>query len=277
MVKIIDTLGTSRAVCVVGAGPPLLLLHGFTGSMATWYPFISKWARRYQVIAVDIVGHGQTKSPNDVDYYTMEHEAAALIECLNVINVKKANILGYSMGGRLALYMKVKYPDRVGQLLLESSSPGLLLEKERHDRQISDNDLADQIVSKGVTAFINQWEKLPLFATQKSLPIETKRLIRKERLSQTSEGLANSLRGMGTGIQPSLWDALKGTVDSADIIVGNLDHKFVEIGKLMIREIPQAKLNVITHAGHAIHVEQPGIFDRMVYDGFYQTILERND
>ncbi|TCP29840.1 2-succinyl-6-hydroxy-2,4-cyclohexadiene-1-carboxylate synthase [Scopulibacillus darangshiensis] len=274
MINLIETLGVNRSVHVAGDGPPLLMLHGFTGTMATWEPFIQKWSKRYKIIAVDIVGHGQTTAPNHISYYTMEHEASALIECLDVLAIEKVNILGYSMGGRLALYMKVHHPERVGNLILESSSPGLIESSERKERKNRDDALADRIMTKGLEAFVDDWEQLPLFATQKNLPLDKRQAIRTERMGQTAEGLANSLRGMGTGIQPSLWNDLSSISDKVYFIAGHLDQKFLDIGKRMVNRAPDGKLNVITQTGHAVHVEQPEIFDKIVYDDFYHLLTD---
>ncbi|WKB35098.1 thiamine pyrophosphate-dependent enzyme [Terrilactibacillus sp. S3-3] len=66
--KKISTLNVVHSVQILGDGPSLLLLHGFTGSKSTWQPFIQKWSQRYRTIAVDIVGHGETAAPDDTSF-----------------------------------------------------------------------------------------------------------------------------------------------------------------------------------------------------------------
>ncbi len=112
--------GVSYEYEVVGSGEPLLLLHGFTGSMETWRSFISSWSEQFQVIVVDLVGHGKTESPENVVHYDIRNVALQMKELLDYLHIEKAHILGYSMGGRLAITMACLYPDYVHSLLLEN-------------------------------------------------------------------------------------------------------------------------------------------------------------
>jgi len=160
--------GIRYAYEVSGNGAPLLLLHGFTGSKATWKPFIPLWSQRYRTIAVDIIGHGESDSPDQITHYTMEAFACTLEILLQNLGIQKTNILGYSMGGRIALYLTVKRPELIRAVLLESASPGLETKEERLNRIQQDEALADFITENGLIAFVNRWESLPLFASQKN-------------------------------------------------------------------------------------------------------------
>lgn len=260
---------------IVGTGAPLLLLHGFTGSKNTWAPFIPMWSKKFQIISVDIIGHGETDSPEEVLPYTMPEVAEALEILLNNHGITKTHVLGYSMGGRLALYLMMTRPELIGSVLLESASPGLLSREEQESRIKHDTALADKIVRQGVEAFVNEWERIPLFSTQLSLPDAVKQRIRKERLSQTSQGLANSLRGMGTGMQPSLWESLTECHKQVMLVVGQLDTKFVNIAGEMEKQLPKCRKIVVEGVGHAVHVESPHIFGNIVYDDFSLMIEEK--
>ncbi|MFC4619597.1 2-succinyl-6-hydroxy-2,4-cyclohexadiene-1-carboxylate synthase [Camelliibacillus cellulosilyticus] len=269
--------GIAISVDVRGSGQPLLLLHGFTGSKATWAPFLDRWSQRYQTIAVDLVGHGETEAPDAVDLYTMEAAANQLASLLSHLKVSKAHVLGYSMGGRLALYLAIYRPELVANVLLESASPGLSAAGDRFDRIRRDEALADSIIADGVAAFVRQWEKQPLFASQSSLPAEAKLRLEKERLSQTPLGLANSLRGMGTGRQPSLWEKLNICRSPVWLVAGELDTKFTEIADRMAERLPNAEKIIVKGAGHAVHLEKPEIFGKIVYEDFFHHVVERVD
>ncbi|GGE49993.1 putative 2-succinyl-6-hydroxy-2,4-cyclohexadiene-1-carboxylate synthase [Pullulanibacillus camelliae] len=264
--------GVDYFVMVQGEGPPLLLLHGFTGSHHTWSSFIAQWSRRYKVIALDIIGHGQTECPQVDTLYTMSEAAKSINAILDELGMDKVNVLGYSMGGRLALYFAVHYSHRVSGLLLESASPGLALKEERDARIQKDNALAQKIIDKGVEAFVNEWEKIPLFSTQEHLTQTVKEAVRKERLQHHPIGLANSLRGMGTGRQPSLWEALKDLEQPVLLVVGEKDRKFLNIAQEMKQRLPMSFLIIVQQAGHALHVEVAEKFDKIVYDDFYRMI-----
>jgi 2-succinyl-6-hydroxy-2,4-cyclohexadiene-1-carboxylate synthase len=249
-----------------GKGTPLLLLHGFTGSVENWSEHIQSLAREFRVIAVDLPGHGLTEAPDQVEYYRMDRVAADLIKILDKLAISQAHLIGYSMGGRLALYTAIHYPDRTGSLILESASPGLETEAERFLRRQEDEGLAQKIVQKGVVAFINDWEKLPLFASQTELSENARAQLRKQRLQNETTGLVNSLRGMGTGVQDSLWGRLPDVKCPVLLLSGEQDIKFTMIAWQMINLLPNAQLQIVMDAGHTIHLEQPELFDQYVMD-----------
>jgi 2-succinyl-6-hydroxy-2,4-cyclohexadiene-1-carboxylate synthase len=249
-----------------GEGPPLVLLHGFTGSGRSWDRFIPSWSSHFRTIAVDLIGHGQSEAPDDPSRYSMEHVVQDLAALLDQLEVGEASVLGYSMGGRLALSFAVLQPERVRALVLESASPGLRTEEEREARRNRDGQLADRIEREGIERFAEDWENLPLFESVKRLPQEDQLRIRRQRLLNRPSGLANSLRGMGTGAQPSWWDRLHTLPMPALLLAGALDGKFHRIAGEMAALIPNASFVPVPDAGHMIHVEQAGIIDTIVRD-----------
>ncbi|MFP7170539.1 2-succinyl-6-hydroxy-2,4-cyclohexadiene-1-carboxylate synthase [Terribacillus sp. 7520-G] len=239
----------------------LLLFHGFTGTHQTWMPFLDSWAGEHHVIAVDMPGHGKTPIEDDLSMERFTDEIAAFLDLQGIAKVK---LLGYSMGGRAALAFACRYPDKLSGLLLESSSPGLRTAEERLARQQQDERLASRLEEDGLEKFVDFWEDIRLFETQKSLPEPMRKQIRKERLSQQASGLAASLRTMGTGKQTSNWDKLAQLDKPVVLVAGALDHKFVGINQDMERQLPAAALHIVASAGHCVHVEQPRIFDKIV-------------
>jgi 2-succinyl-6-hydroxy-2,4-cyclohexadiene-1-carboxylate synthase len=237
--------------------PFLLLLHGFTGSAQSWRPLLPTLSLHFQVITPDILGHGRSPIPPSPADYQMAKVAATLITLLDQHTRQPAHLLGYSMGGRLALYLAIHYPHRFRSLILESASPGLKTEAERESRRQRDNALADRIERDGIEAFVDFWETLPLWASQEQLPAPTRARLRQQRLQNNPIGLANSLRGMGTGVQPSLWPHLAEVTTPVLLLTGELDRKFVSIAQEMAPLFPRAQHIIIPHAGHTIHLERP--------------------
>ena len=252
------------ACTVEGSGPALLLLHGFTGSRLNWQPLIQALAPEHRMIAPDLLGHGKTAHPGDPQRHSMPQAAADLAQIISTLGENRIDLLGYSMGGRLALYFALHYPHLVHRLVLESASPGLKSEAERLARRQSDEELAQRIERDGIPAFVDAWERLPLFASQTRLPEETRRHLRQQRMGSTASGLANSLRGMGTGAQPSLWESLHELNQPVLLIVGELDEKFTRINQLMAASLPNAEIQIIPDAGHTVHLEQPGDYLQQV-------------
>ncbi|MBU8879862.1 2-succinyl-6-hydroxy-2,4-cyclohexadiene-1-carboxylate synthase [Bacillus sp. FJAT-29790] len=243
---------------------PLLLLHGFTGDSAAWREFEPQWKRHSNTITVDIIGHGKTDSPLDESRYDIESMASDLHKLLKEMGIEQTDLLGYSMGGRLAITFALKFPKMVRKLILESSSPGLETEREREARRIQDEQLAWRIQEYGVNGFVEYWENIPLFQSQKRLPENLRKKIRMQRLNNSQVGLINSLKGMGTGSQPSFWEELDQLNIPTLLITGSLDEKFCRIADKMIEKLKKGEWVSITDCGHAIHVENPEIFGTIV-------------
>lgn len=246
---------------ITGEGIPVVLLHGFTGSTTTWNNIIESSPQGIQYITIDLPGHGRTKG-NLIK--TMDATCSDLYKLIQHLKLGEFYLVGYSMGGRTALTFALKYPEQLQGLVLESASPGLKGDAERKVRKENDATLAERILSNGVEAFIDYWENIPLFHTQKLLSEEQQQAIRNERLSQDAEGLASSLRGMGTGMQASNWEQLADVQIPVHLLVGSLDEKFVEINLRMAELLPNAILEIFEDAGHAIHIEKPADFNAYI-------------
>ncbi|HZU00093.1 MAG TPA: 2-succinyl-6-hydroxy-2,4-cyclohexadiene-1-carboxylate synthase [Ktedonobacteraceae bacterium] len=247
--------------------PTLVLLHGFTGSAAGWGDCLDSFAAcGLRVLALDMLGHGQSDAPEDPARYSMEHCRHDILTGLEVLGVRKgeAILLGYSMGGRIALY--TAFSGFFRALILESSSPGVADPSEREQRRLSDEALAARIEREGIARFVEHWEQLPLFASQARLPQEMREELHTQRLRNDAKGLAQSLRGVGTGVQPPLYAHLPMLLIPVLLIAGELDTKFCTIARQMAQALPQARLSIVPDAGHTVHVEQPEVFDTLVMD-----------
>lgn len=266
--QIVEANGLTYRIDICGSGPPLLLLHGFTGSGRNWHPHLPAFASDFKVIAVDLLGHGETTVVSPAERETisarcqMKESAADLAAIIARIATPPVHLLGYSMGGRLALYIAYRYPDYVNKLILESASPGLKTAEERDERRQRDEALADFIERQGVAAFVERWEQLPLWESQKQVETAVRQALRQLRLQNNPTGLAHSLRGMGTGVQPSLWPHLPQIATPTLLLCGELDSKFVAINREMATLMPQAQLKIIPQAGHTVHLERPLAFQQ---------------
>lgn len=245
--------------------PVLVMLHGFTGSAAGWANHLDILANSgLRVIAFDLLGHGKSDAPGDPRRYAIEYCQQDLLAALQELGVGKSEaiLLGYSMGGRIALY--TAFSGFFRALILESASPGLEDPAEREQRRLSDEVLAANIERDGVPAFIDRWEKLPLFASQRILPFESREALRRQRLKNRAIGLAQCLRGAGTGVQPSLYARLPTLHTPVLLIAGELDTKFTTIARRMAKALPQSQLCIVPGAGHTVHLEKPEEFDSLV-------------
>ncbi|HXH21119.1 MAG TPA: 2-succinyl-6-hydroxy-2,4-cyclohexadiene-1-carboxylate synthase [Dehalococcoidia bacterium] len=251
--------GIGLNVEVWGEGPPVVLLHGFTGRATNWRPIAERWPR-LRAVAVDITGHGDSDSPASVERYTAPAFCADLAALLDALGIERAALAGYSMGGRLALQFALGRPERVSALVIESASAGIADAAERAARVASDEALAERIEREGIEAFVDYWQSIPLWESQKLLPESRRAALRAQRLQNSPRGLANSLRGMGAGAQDYVFDRLPGLRLPVLFVAGELDARYAALARSMAALVPGAEVRIIPGAGHATHFERPEAF-----------------
>jgi 2-succinyl-6-hydroxy-2,4-cyclohexadiene-1-carboxylate synthase len=236
--------------------PTILFLHGFMGDCHDFAQVINN-LREFCCLTVDLPGHGQTKVRQDSDYQ-MPNVASAIIKLLVELNIKQCILVGYSLGGRIALYLAIHFPQYFQGVILESASPGLSNQLERDRRLVQDYQLAAQLESSDLADFIQQWYSQPLFTSFVQHPNYQQAIAR--RLRNNPDKLAKSLRFIGLGTQPNLWNSLEKLQLPLLLIVGELDAKFVMINRMMAQSYPQASLQLVDGAGHNVHFEHPTKF-----------------
>lgn len=237
--------------------PALLLLHGFTGSHASWETLASRLQHHRFVIAPDLPGHGKTQTPNNPADLSLASTANRLALLFDHLSISKAAVLGYSMGGRLALHLALQNGSRVSRLALESASPGFTSAKKRRTRRAQDWALADSLEARGLAWFIPYWSNLPLFMSQSASLREAENRV---RAAQSAHGLAQSLRGAGTGEQNSLWERLNRLSMPVLLVTGAMDAKFAAIAQDMAMAILDVVWVSVEEAGHTVHGEAPNRF-----------------
>ena len=236
---------------------PVLALHGFTGSTATMWALVRPLIETRRVAVVDLPGHGLSTITNDAHAFGFEHTVDAVAAAIDRHRLGPAHVVGYSMGGRVALGLAVRHPGHVASLSLIGASPGLSDPVERAARRRSDNELADDLLEDGLTAFVDRGMASPLFASQVRLGADALADARTQRLANDPDGLAGSLRGAGTGAQPSYWHDLAGIAAPVLLVVGDEDPKFRAIAMRMAAGLIRSAIEVVPGAGHAAHLENP--------------------
>jgi 2-succinyl-6-hydroxy-2,4-cyclohexadiene-1-carboxylate synthase len=214
----------------------------------------------YRTIRIDLVGHGRSESPTDPGSYAMPRCAQQVVAVLDELRLVRPHLLGYSMGGRVALALCCLHPRRVASAMLVGASAGVEDAAARAARAREDESLATRIEREGVAAFVDWWMERPLLASQKRLGSAVWAAARAERLANCARGLALSLRGMGSGAQPPLHHQLADLGVPICLAVGEEDAKFRAIAADLARRLPNARLALVPGAGHAAHLESPAAF-----------------
>jgi 2-succinyl-6-hydroxy-2,4-cyclohexadiene-1-carboxylate synthase len=230
---------------MTGEGTHATFVHGFTQTSQSGKPLLARLHTPLCSQLIDAPGHGLSYDGTR----TLWESGHDIVETMHT-----GILVGYSMGARMCLHAALLDTDKITSLILISGTAGLRSDEERTQRIDSDNKLAERIVAVGVEAFISEWLQQPLFA---SLPLDEADIA--DRLRNSSEGLANSLRFAGTGTQNPLWDDLHKITLPVLLIAGARDTKFVQLAQEMHARLPNSTFCVIPDAGHSVHLERPSL------------------
>jgi len=231
---------------------PILFLHGFSGSSDCW-----KNIRReinLPTIAIDIPGHNKSYFLNLNEDYNYKDFRTELFLILNEINVKKVHLLGYSMGGRLAISFTQKYPELVKSLILESSTLGLVSHDEKEIQIEKDNELLN-IINNSMTDFITHWSQNPLFLNQEKRNSEDFNKLNNNRLKHNKEQLSKSLSSFTKANMPAFIEAFATFDCPVFLINGKDDTKYIKINRDMMKIHKKAKQFIINNSSHNVHLE----------------------
>lgn len=247
--------------------PAVLCLHGFLGRGDDWAEVATALCDTHHFLCPDLPYHGGTVADRDVPMACAD-TADALAAWLQDAGVARCTVVGYSMGGRIALHLAVQHPGLVERLVLESASPGIDDDNQRDQRRIQDARTAHELESladaSALRAWVRSWYAQPLFERCALYPARLAALIDR-RCENHPAALAASLRGMGTGSQASLWSSLAQIEAPTLLIAGESDRKFLQIAEQMQERNPAFAIEVLHATGHNVHWERP---DR------YTTVLK---
>ncbi|MBH8552554.1 2-succinyl-6-hydroxy-2,4-cyclohexadiene-1-carboxylate synthase [Nostocaceae cyanobacterium CENA357] len=250
--------------------PLIMFLHGFMGNINEFDEAIKLLDDDFSYLILDLPGHGKTQVIGGDEYYTMVNTAHALINLLDELNISKCFLVGYSMGGRLALYLALNFPERFYKVVLESASPGLVTAAERLERVKRDAQIARKLKRSSAKndffTFLLNWYNQPIFGSIKNHPQFDQML--EIRLQNNPIELAKSLQFMGTGSQPALWGKFTENTQPLLLIVGEYDQKFIKINTEMAKKCEVANLKIIDDSGHNTHFENTCKFVQYIKDFF---------
>ena len=256
-----------QEICVTGVHAwirdvsGLVLLHGFTHTGASWRPVIASLPESMAPLAPDLRGHGASSGRRPVTL-------SAVLDDVGSIAPDRFVLVGYSMGGRIALHAALAMPERVSALVLVSASPGIADAGERDTRRRADERLADSIERGTIGEFARSWAKTPVLT---GLSPDVEAAVHRDRLRCTTDGLASALRGLGTGVLPSLWERLCDVRMPVMVIAGGRDEKFCGIARQMAAALPSSHVEVIPGTGHAAHLERPRRIASVIADAVSAT------
>lgn len=242
-------------------GPKLVFLHGFLGCQDDWEELIEPLKDQFDIVVIDLPGHGASvESPNHL--FRFDSCSAAIAETLRFLNISAFTLVGYSMGGRIALQYAVHNFAHIQSLVLIAANPGLESESARLSRLAADEQLSAQMAAMPLDRFVDQWYGQPLFDSLRSQSAFSR--IKRRRLEGDPAGLARALSDFSIGRQIPMWDKLTRLPMPVLCVAGELDRKYSDIARRTADLCPQGKLHIIPQAGHAVHLEKPDELSRAI-------------
>lgn len=157
-------------------------------------------------------------------------------------------VVGYSLGGRIALHAAVREPERFAALALVGATAGIEDDEERRERAHADDELAAWMEASSIEDVVAAWEELPIFDTQPPAVVEAQR---PGRLTHDPRRLATLLRSASPGRLEPLWSRLPELKMPILTVAGELDERYAALAPRM------GNAAIVPDAGHAAHLEQP--------------------
>lgn len=234
----------------------LYALHGFTETDQAWSETLGGDIPGLRCPLLP--GHGCRPCPPGL---TLQQAATDLV---GGFPDEPVDLLGYSMGGRLALRLALDHPSRVRRLILVSSHAGIRDAKERDLRRRRDESLAQVLEEDGIGPFVSWWEGQPALKPYKPFPAAVAESVRARRLNQDANGLAGCLRTLGAGSMQDVWPRLPELKMPVLLISGAADQRYRSLMDGMAAAIPGCRRDVVLRSGHAVHRERPQVVAQMV-------------
>jgi 3-oxoadipate enol-lactonase len=262
--------GVGLAVLETGAGPPLLLVHGFGGAKEDFADHLEALGARHRVVTFDHRGHGESDAPDDPAAYSLDRLATDVLAVADALGIGEFRLLGHSMGGMVARRILFAGPERIDALVLMDTSPGPV------------PGLDPDLIDLGAAIAIEQGKDALKPLLDEAAPLETpsyhRLLFERPGYQEFVDYKWESLSGVMWGAmardmahQPDQLEQLSEIRCPTLVLVGEQDDPFFEVSKVMAATIPGARLAIIPDAGHSPQFENPAPWFAEL-DGFLRDV-----
>ena len=263
MPHVMSSDGVRIYYTVAGDGPPLLLCHGTTSTLYNWegLGYVDALKSDYQLISMDLRGHGESDKPHDPAAYAYPQQADDVIAVLNDVGIERAHVWGHSAGAGIGFHLGASFPDRVQTLILWGFHPYAASPEDVEFRHF-----VVETLRQGIDAWVARQEEAGAFA-----PYDSPDEVRKLRRAGDAEALIAAMLGGWTGAE--IGDALPTMTMPCLLMAGQRDH-FGKLAQQASRELPHADFVALSGLGHPMcrsAISLPYVrafFERVTHGGF---------
>ena len=245
--------------------PSIVFLHGFLGAGSDWGEIAAPLAEDYFCVCPDLPGHGANITRDFDAQLSVPQLALELRALCAALSLSAPIVVGYSLGGRVALAAAVQHPEIMQALMLESTSAGLDTEAERQARAATDDARAAVLLADGIAAFMRTWYAAPLFESLQMRPQLLAKL-QAARMCNDARWMSKVVSELSPGRAASVWAELPSVRLRTLLLAGALDVRYTESAQRMAAAMPNAICTVVADAGHNVHLEQPTAYIQALRD-----------
>jgi pimeloyl-ACP methyl ester carboxylesterase len=248
-------------------GEPVVFVHEYAGDHRSWDPQVSAFARFYRTITYNHRGYPPSSVPDDPEAYSQEFLLEDLRGLLDTLDIQRAHLVGFSMGGSVVLAFAARYPERCRAIVLAGTGSGTT-DRERFERDI--DATVELLRREGIARFAETYALGP-----SRLPFRRKdphgwEIFRAHLAEHSAVGQALTFLGVQRR-RPTIYQMeadLRVLAMPMLIIVGDEDEACIEPSVFMKRRIPRSGLLVVPQTGHAVNLEEPALFNSAVLEFF---------
>lgn len=259
-----------------GSGDAVVFVHEFAGDYRSWEPQMRFFSRRYRCVTYNARGYPPSDVPSDVAQYSQSRAAADILSVMDGLAIKKAHLVGLSMGGFATLQFGLDYPDRAHSLVVAGCGYGA--ERNVRDRFQGEADaIAQRLRDDGMSVMAAQYSLGPTRVQFQNKDPRGWQEFADMLAEHSSLGSANTQQGVQK-MRPSLYDLedqMRVLTVPTLIITGDEDWPCLTPNVFMKQVIPSAALVVLPNSGHTINLEEPALFNASVDDFLTQVTARR--
>jgi len=264
--------GVKLHVRSVGSGPPLVFAHEFSGDARSWNRQVGFFSRYFRCTTYCARGYPPSEVPLGVDAYSQNRAAEDLADVVHASADEPAHVVGLSMGGFAALHFGIKYPELTRSLVIAGVGYGAKPEQQSEHGNAMRRE-ADHAEEIGMAAFACELASSSYAHRLRAKDEIGWQCFREQLAEHSATGMAMTLRGI-LAARPSLWhvtDALRALTKPALLIIGDEDAPCIEPNLFLKNALPDAALCVLPRCGHLVNLEDPALFNNVVF-GFLLAV-----